>query len=578
MEIRIYYECYEQATEFIPKSDLPEEYKFTYIKKVGQRKKQIGFASKYSNECNKILSVKNPDLLISCIKDNIEFPIFVVEFSTAVFTKDHELQRADNLVVCNNANCFFVKVSPTEKISVTAGNNFGGDTKFSYLEPYALLWQKKNDLAFHVNWEVDSEDPSMLEKNAKYMSIPKNLGSWKNIFLEVMKCLEPIEKLDFDWKKYCIEKLTDSETKSWKSELSKYQIRENPEEFNSSRTKWVKDCSLFEKSYLEINFRMGHAMDPSRGMMTYYSFFHLSRDSVLSKFKMDLTRKTWYASTSQEKNITNLINQSETFSKEDALKCFILGLNLPNGDELLRLLKAESSEVIDISGYIKKNYKHLNNSIKTLMKFSFGTKLEHENFNIYIVYGALQKDDNETGFNITEIKKTNHLSEDIISYSFIHNTIFFDDKVLSAVSYPGAQSDIMILPDPELGKAQRRIAVDIIAHDANYLYFCEIKDQMSKINSDKLKLEKFIRDKRFSNAAKEFTRRYKLGNKELKLCLCFAVNNLKKLIEWINNSDLKDINFICAFLKEEKRYIIWKEGKFDSYPMKEINLYEPSKF
>ena len=92
--------------------------------------------------------------------------------------------------------------------------------------------------------------------------------------------------------------------------------------------------------------------------------------------------------------------------------------------------------------------------------------------------------------------KSNQLSEDIISYSFIHNTIFFDDKVLSAVSYPGAQSDIMILPDPELGKAQRRIAVDIIAHDANYLYFCEIKDQMSKINSDKLKLEKFIRDKR----------------------------------------------------------------------------------
>ena len=85
-------------------------------------------------------------------------------------------------------------------------------------------------------------------------------------------------------------------------------------------------------------------------------------------------------------------------------------------------------------------------------------------------------------------------------------------------------------------------------------------------------------NEKFSNAAKEFTRRYKLGNKELKLCLCFAVNNLKKLIEWINNSDLKDINFICAFLKEEKRYIIWKEGKFDSYPMKEINLYEPSKF
>ena len=105
-----------------------------------------------------------------------------MEFSTAVFTKDHELQRADNLAVCNEANCFFVKVSPTKKTSVTAGKNFGGDTKFSYLEPYALLWQKKSDLAFHINWEVDSEDCSILEKNSKYMSIPKNLGSWENIF------------------------------------------------------------------------------------------------------------------------------------------------------------------------------------------------------------------------------------------------------------------------------------------------------------------------------------------------------------------------------------------------------------
>lgn len=578
MDIRIYYECYEQATQFIPVSDLPEEYKVSYIKKVAQRKNRTGYSRKYSNECNKVLAVKNPDLLISCIKDNVEFPIFVVEFSTAVFTKDHELQRADNLAVCNEANCFFVKVSPTRKTSVTAGKNFGGDTKFSYLEPYALLWQKKSDLAFHINWEVDSEDYSILEKNSKYMSIPKNLGSWENIFLKVMKSLEPIEKLDFNWKKYCIDELTDSETESWKSELSKYQVRENPKEFKSSRTKWVKDCNLFNKSYLEINFRMGHAMDPSRGMMTYYSFFHLTRDSVLSKFKMDLTKKTWYASTPQEKNITNLINQSESFSKKDALNCFILGLNLPNGEELLRLIETESSEVINISDYVKKNYKNLNNSIKTLMKFSFGTKLETENFNIYIEYGPLYEDDHMTGINITEIQKTNHLSEDIISYAFIHNTNFFDDKVLSAVSYPGAQSDIMILPDPELGKAQRRIAIDIIAYDEKYLYLCEAKDQVSKINSDKLKLEKFVRDKKFSNAVKEFTRRYKLGNKELKLCLCFAVNNLKKFTEWANNSDLKDINIIYAYLEDEKRYIIWDEGKYDSYPMMEINLYEPSKF
>jgi Holliday junction resolvase-like predicted endonuclease len=578
VEVRIYYECYEQATQFVPVIDLPEQYKITYIRKAGQRKKQTGYSRKYSNECNKILSIKDPDLLISCIKNNIEFPIFVVEFSTAVFTKDHELQRADNLVACNKANCFFVKVSPTKKISVTAGKNFGGDIKFSYLEPYALLLQKKNDLAFHINWEVDSEDASMLKKDPKYMSIPDNLGSWKNIFLTVTKYLGSLEKLDFDWKHSYIEQLTDLEINSWKSDLSKHQIRENPKEFKSSRTKWVKDCNLFRKSYLEINFRMGHAMDPSRGMMTYYSFFHLSRDSVLSKFKIDLNKKTWYASTSQEKNITNLINQSESFSKEDALNCFILGLNLPNGNELLRLIKTKNSEVIDISNYIKNNYKLLNNSIKTLMRFSFGTKLEHENFNIYIVYGPLYEDDHKTGVDITEIQKTNHLSEDIISYAFIHNTNFFDDKILSAVSYPGAQSDIMILPDPELGKAQRRIAIDIIAYDDNYLYLCEVKDQISKIKSDKLKLEKFIKDEKFSNAAKKFTKRYRLGNKELKLCLSFAVNTSEKFFEWINNTDLENIDSICAFLTDERKHIIWNKGEYHSYSTNTIHLYEPAKF
>lgn len=578
MEIRIYYECYEQATQFVPLCNLPKEHEVTYIRKAGQRKNQTNYTRKYSNECNKIFSVKDPDLLISCIKDGIEFPIFVVEFSTAVFTKDHELQRADNLVVCNKANCFFVKVSPTKKTSVKAGSNFGGDTKFSYLEPYALLWQKKNDLAFHINWEVDEQDSSILEKDSKYMSIPKNLGSWESIFLQVMKYLEPLEKLDFNWKNCCIEQLTDLKTKEWKNELSRYQIKENPENFKSSRTKWVKNCDLFKKNYLEINFRMGHAMDPSRGMMTYYSFFHLSRDSVLSKFKMDLNKKTWYASVSQEKNITNLINQSQSFSREDALKCFILGLNLPNGDELLNLIKTESSQVINISDYIKNNYAHLNNSIKTLMKFSFATKLEHENFNIYIVYGPLYEDDHKTGVSVTEIQKTNYLSEDIISHDFIHNTNFFNDKVLCAVSYPGAQSDIMILPDPELGKAQRRIAIDIIAYDDNYLYLCEVKDQISKIKSDKSKLEKFIKDKKFSTAVKEFTRRYKLGNKELKLCLCFAVNSKEKLIEWINNNELENIDFICAFITEEGEHIIWTEGKYDSYPSKTIDLYEPAKF
>ena len=131
---------------------------------------------------------------------------------------------------------------------------------------------------------------------------------------------------------------------------------------------------------------------------------------------------------------------------------------------------------------------------------------------------------------------------------------------------------------PELGKAQRRIAIDIIAYDDNYLYLCEVKDQISKIKSDKLKLEKFIKDEKFSNAAKKFTKRYRLGNKELKLCLSFAVNTSEKFFEWINNTDLENIDSICAFLTDERKHIIWNKGEYHSYSTNTIHLYEPAKF
>ena len=92
------------------------------------------------------------------------------------------------------------------------------------------------------------------------------------------------------------------------------------------------------------------------------------------------------------------------------------------------------------------------------------------------------------------------------------------------------------------------------------------------------KLEKFIKDEKFSNAAKKFTKRYRLGNKELKLCLSFAVNSSEKFFEWINNTDLENIDSICAFLTDERKHIIWNKDEYHSYSTNTIHLYEPAKF
>ena len=93
-EIRIYFECLEQANHYIKPSIE------NVLKKLGLNSlppiKLIKLKKKYdlySIRIQKILEWKDPDILVSLVtKTNIELPLFIVEFSTAVFTEDHELQ------------------------------------------------------------------------------------------------------------------------------------------------------------------------------------------------------------------------------------------------------------------------------------------------------------------------------------------------------------------------------------------------------------------------------------------------------------------------------------------------------
>ena len=64
-----------------------------------------------------------------------------------------------------------------------------------------------------------------------------------------MKYLEPLEKLDFNWKNGCIEQLTDLKTKEWKNELSRYQIKENPENLNPQEPNGLRIATYLKELF-----------------------------------------------------------------------------------------------------------------------------------------------------------------------------------------------------------------------------------------------------------------------------------------------------------------------------------------
>jgi len=92
-EIRIYYESLEQANHFI----LPIIKKYNKKSKV-KLVRLKGSYKNYSKNVAPIIFWKNPDILITSIIKGEEFPLIQIEFSNAVFTEDHELQRFDGLV------------------------------------------------------------------------------------------------------------------------------------------------------------------------------------------------------------------------------------------------------------------------------------------------------------------------------------------------------------------------------------------------------------------------------------------------------------------------------------------------
>ena len=124
----------EQAAHFI--KPIVEKIISTYDDKPEIKLIQSNKKGNYAKELMSVLSQKDHDIFASIVKDEKEFPLFFLEVSFAVPTRDHILQRFDALSATSIAGYPYVKITSSEKIS---SSEHGGEINFDPLTAYNLI-------------------------------------------------------------------------------------------------------------------------------------------------------------------------------------------------------------------------------------------------------------------------------------------------------------------------------------------------------------------------------------------------------------------------------------------------------
>lgn len=573
MEIRIYYESLEQSLFYLV-NDLKVIFplhKILLVKKSQQSVSKNGFKKNYSKNLSKILIRKNPDLIVTCISNGIEYPLCVIEFSTAVFTKDHEQQRSDNFQLPIRYNVFYIKVSAIKKDS----GNHGGDTSYNYLEPFSLCFQRYKKLSFHIEWEVEDDNKKFVKKNPIYRSIPHENSNFINLIKIIIKSFEDSD-ID-NYEKLVLSRIKDIKPfDEWLTRLTNFNSFEDLKNINSSRTEWFDYYEKIDKRnvfVLKFN-RMGHAMDPERGMLSHYNtFFGNNEITFISKLKFDRTINSWYKQTPREIEIKDIISSIEKIDKHHLVKFFLMGLSIPNSDELLSSIK-QDVELYNITDFVYKNYQLLNASVRSIFDNSSYLNISNgvddevflfwDKFTIDFNYDLLP--------DVTNIKLRSELSEDDITYITMNEIFKLNNIEPISVSYPGAQSDTPILPEKEKGRKQERTYIDSIGFKDSNLLLQENKGSftLKNVKDDILKILKFKNEKNYHDAIMQFSVELNLEVKRIIIGVGFGTSN--SMNRDLEKTGIENVDYFVVISKNLDSWKIFSTVEDSIFPVKSSTI------
>lgn len=561
-ELRLYYESIEQAYHYvypILQEALKSQNTSIEIKLVKIRKE----FSLYSQRLASIFFWKEPDILLSVIQEGEEFPLILMEFSTAVFTEDHELQRFDGMLAAAKNNCIYVKISPTTKMSLY---KHGGNTTFDYTEPFRLIYSKYGKPYFHFEWECDKK--GIVKTDSMYLSCPRSIFEFEILLKTVIKQI--VEK---GYSQKWISEVCDllqgySYFSKWLSELARTpQI--NLSTLNTSRTRYIEKEALLNSAALEVKLnRFGHAMDPERGMLAYYGTL---TPNIISKMVFSNVTDAWYKGTPKEVEIRQHVKR-KLKSVYDFLYCFALGTGLYSNEKFMNIIAkyenySKDDAIIDLTQFIHDNFFYLSKPLKTIFSYSRFFTIEDDNNQRKIVFKWSTYEGPQFFTNypkITPIAERATFDEDDVTYIVVHNILKPNGYKIVAVSYPGAQGDRRILIQPGSGRRQPREYIDIISFlPTKATNLTENKGAyISKLIKECIDtLSHYKSDPAHIHGLEDFKRNFapEAVNTPTKIGVGFWANKDITAFQ-IQKLDLKELDYFVYITSDRKQWKIWRTG------------------
>jgi len=566
MELRIYYESIEQAVHYV--EPIIEEYKSERDKDFDVKLVELKGKYKYYGEnLAQIIFWKDPDILLSLVKESTEIPLLFIEFSTAVLTEDHELQRFDGITTAIANDCIYAKISPLKESS----KSHGGNIDFNHLKPYSQIKEEFEVSPFYFEWPTDEEN-EIVKTHPHYLACPPELENFKKLLFGI---LEIIDHEDFmeNWPDELFEEL--SEVEYFKEWFEKLEDCETPNketyERESSRIYWKEEDG---EEHLVLKFnRFGHAMDPERGWLSYT---YLIDENVGSKMIFEEENDAWYKSTPKEDEINNYLMENGISDKHDLLYLTMLGSGLYKYEEFKEdvLGEHDGETEIDISNFLNEKYLELNKSLRTIIKFSNYFRIEDTSDNyIKLIWPDFKEDGEKECFenqpDVSILKKRETISEDEVTYLSAYEVLKKNNFELAAVSYPGAQGDKAILIEPEKGRKQKRKYVDIISYISDELINLQEnkgKFSPSKVQGDINEVNKYKNKVTYKEALEIFKLKNDIPSTSDKITIGvgfwankrFSIRNVKDL-------ELKDLDYFVYLDHDLTEWEIWSNIEDDMF-------------
>ncbi|MDR2204707.1 MAG: hypothetical protein LBE36_00880 [Flavobacteriaceae bacterium] len=503
--IRIYYECLEQAENYIkPIIEKVIDKKMVEIVLVKRAKTAQDLND---GSISALQTMTTPDVLITGIVNDKEYPLILIEFTEAVTTEDHELQRTYGAVAAYLSGAYYLKLSG-EKYSE---KEFGGANYNPFSTPKIFIEEVGYEGYIIADWKTRKDNKYTLQRNAKYPSCPPDIAILTATLQNAVSAFVQSEKNWFS--KSLAELKKDKSYQIYRKQVdSATGAKELLEAWKNRRSDNLNKLRYFVKPDFvaaKIN-RFSHAMDPDRGILTFISFLFSETRQVFGIYA--LVRPRGNELMKQDMTTLDLLREK----LKTALEMDKGGMPDWLIDEFKTVAKNAKSlnEVIDFQPVWEKHKNKITNNkvVMTLAYFLDGIYLNHNGICLKWDKRKLVNSTNKNflpafsayfGFsNYTKptpiIEVANEVDEDEVTYTIVHKILIPNGFQIVSVSYPGSQGGGAVLPNPELGKAQPREYPDVIAlppaHSKIDVILNESKGMFAKSSVEK-DLEKILRYK-----------------------------------------------------------------------------------